>query len=154
MKTKIAAVIMVIGAVALGVIGCSKTPSNTPMPPLNPGYQGRLVEVSYDDLLAKKHITQEIELVYPESLMVSLASNPSTGYQWSENATIGDTTVLSQTDHNVVEPANSMPGSPGKDVWTFKPLKPGTATIILSYNQPWQGGVQNEWTFALTVVVK
>jgi len=153
MKTKLAVVLVVIGAVAMGVVGCTKTASN-PMPPLNPGYQGRLVEVSYDDLLADKHINQEIELVYPESLMVSLASNPSTGYAWSENAIISDTTVLSQTEHNVVAPANSMPGSPGKEAWTFKPVKKGTATITLSYSQPWEGGAKNEWTFDLKVTVK
>jgi inhibitor of cysteine peptidase len=154
MKTKIVTVLMIICVLTLSVTGCNKTSDNTPVPPLNPGYQGRLVEISYDDLLAKKNITQEIELTYPQSLVISLASNPSTGFQWSENATISDTSVISQFEHNTVTQSNSAPGTPGKEVWTFKPLKAGSTTISMSYSRPWQGGEQNEWTFALKLVVK
>lgn len=154
MKIKTLVTLMIMGAILIGALGCSKPPSNASMPPLNPGYNGRLVEVSYDDLLAQKHITQEIELVYPEPLMVSLASNASTGYRWTENAAISDSRILSQTEHKTVEPASSMAGAAGKETWTFKPLKKGTVTIILSYGQPWEGGAKDEWTFALTVTVK
>ncbi len=147
---------MIIGMLALGLVGCAKAenPTTNPMPPLNPGFQGRLVEVSYDDLLQKKNITQEIDLTYPQSLVVSLASNPSTGFSWSANATISDPAIISQYEHNVVPAASSQPGAPGKEVWTFKPLKAGIANISMGYSRPWQGGEQNEWTFKLIVTVK
>ena len=154
MKIKILAALMIVGILGLGVFGCKSNTTPSAVPPLNPGSQGRLVEVSYDDFQAQKHISQEIELNYPESLVVSLANNHSTGFQWSQNATISDAGVLSQYEHNVVPPSNSVPGAPGKDVWTFKALKTGTATISMSYSQPWQGGTQNEWTFTLKVTVK
>lgn len=155
MKIKIATVLslVIIGVTAIGVIGCT-TPSTPPVPPLNPGSQGKLVEISYDDLMAQKHITQEIELKYPQSLVVSLASNPSTGYKWSENATISDPSAISQYEHNLVAPQNAAPGTPAKDVWTFKPLKAGNATITMNYSRPWEGGEQNEWTFVLKITVK
>ncbi len=155
MKRIIVSILMTVGFLALVATGCINTTSNnTPVPPLNPSVQGRMVEVSYDELLGKKNISQEIELTYPQSLVVSLANNPSTGYQWTENATISDTAVLSQYEHNIVAAQNAFPGASGKDVWTFKPLKTGTSTVSMTYSQPWEGGTKNGWTFTLKVTVK
>lgn len=119
------------------------------------GAQGPAIEVSYDELLSKKQITQQTEMTHPGALAVSLGASPSTGFQWQQNATISDTTIVTQSTHESVAPdASGLVGSPGKDVWTFTSLKAGTAVIRLSYSRPWAGAEKDAWTYTLTVTVK
>jgi len=117
------------------------------------------IEVDCDDFMELKHISQEVKIALGDSLMVTLCSNPSTGFQWTDSANITDPTVLEQTDHEMVSPGakgkkSPTPGAAGTEVWTFKTLKTGQATIYLEYSRPWEGGEKGEWTFTLTVTVK
>jgi len=103
-------------------------------------------------------ISEEVEVASGESFTVTLCSNPTTGFQWAE-AQISDPATIEQIDHQFTPPAYTdgsppAPGSPGKEVWTFKALKPGDSTVSMEYNQPWEGGMKAAWTFVLTVVVK
>ena len=99
-----------------------------------------------------------MKIAVNSSLIVTLCSNPSTGFEWSDSAQISDQTVLQQIDHKF-EPAegrDKLPplGAPAQETWTFKALKRGTSAISLEYGQPWEAGAKAAWTFVLTVVVK
>lgn len=85
---------------------------------------------------------------------MTLCSNPTTGFQWSESAKISDQTMLRQAAHKFVPPEGDVPGAAGQEVWTFKAPKKGTATLSMEYSRLWEGGEKGEWTFKLTVVVK
>ena len=119
------------------------------------------VEASCDDFMKLAPvcaISKEIEVPVGGSLTVILCSNPTTGFQW-ESARISDQTVLQQVDHEFEAPEytgnrSPPPGTPGKEVWTFKALKEGKSTISMEYSQPWGGGTKAAWKFVLTVVVK
>ena len=96
-----------------------------------------------------------VELAYPGSIVLSLPSNATTGFSWA-NATISDTTIMSQFEHNYVPPQSStaIVGVAGKEVWTFKRLKAGKCLITLEYSQRWEGGQKAVWTCELDVTVK
>ena len=115
-----------------------------------------LIEVSCDEFMAENHITWDIEITLLGSLVVSLCANPTTGFQWTENAQIGDTSVMSQYEHNFAAPQSEeiTVGASGKDVWTFKSLKKGTTTIIMEYSRPWDSREKGEWTYTLKVTGK
>ena len=87
--------------------------------------QSTTVEVSYDDLLAQKIVTRQVSLDAGDTLRVVLGSNASTGYQWTAQAQVSDSGVLSQTSHQSVAPTDAKPGAAGTEVWTFDALKPG-----------------------------
>ena len=110
------------------------------------------VDVSCDDFAASQNITDEVEIGVGDSLKVTLCSNPTTGFAWSE-AQISDEAVLEQTDHEFVAPEEDLVGVPGKDVWTFKALEQGATNVSMEYGQPWEGGEKASWTFVLTVDV-
>jgi inhibitor of cysteine peptidase len=120
--------------------------------------QAQMIELSIDDFAAENHITRDIELVKPGSLIASLGTNPTTGFDWAADAAISDPTVVEQESFNYVEPqpvnGEAVVGAPGKDVWVFNSLKPGTATIDFSYSRPWEGGEKDEWTLTVNVTVK
>lgn len=116
-----------------------------------------VIDVSCDDFMNLQHISQEIEVTVDGSFTVTLCSNPSTGFQWSESAQISDQTILQQTAYEFVPPTDGLllaPGIPGKEIWTFQALKKGESTISMEYSQSWEGGEEAAWTFNLTVTVK
>jgi inhibitor of cysteine peptidase len=98
---------------------------------------------------------EQIEVAAGGSLTITLESNASTGFQWSESAEIGDLDVLQQTDHQFVAPNDTgVVGAPGQEVWTFNALKEGTSTISMEYRRSWESAGEAAQTFSLTVIVK
>ena len=144
MKLKLILTCAVV-AISLCLFACSPAPKQAS------------VEASCDDFYEHQHISQEVEVAVDGSLTVTLCSNPTTGFQWSESAQISDQTVLEQVDHKFVSPESEPPpppGTPGQEIWTFKALKKGTTEVSLEYSRPWEGGEKATWTFVLTVTVK
>ena len=86
-----------------------------------------------DDVLKQSAITQNVTLGVGNTLTVKLGSNYSTPYRWKIDTTIGDSTIVKQTDHRFVQPTSDARGAPRTEVWTFAALKPGSTTITTSY---------------------
>lgn len=156
MKTKTVLIcgIAILSILPIGILSCSQ-PEESAMPPLEKPSAPDIIEVSCDEFMTEKHITMEVEITHPSSQIVTLCSNPTTGFQWTESASISEESVIYQYEHNFVPPdEEGVVGAPGKDVWTFKTLKKGTSTVSLEYSRPWEGGEQGEWTFTLVITVK
>ncbi len=102
----------------------------------------------------RSHVSEEVELAAGDSFTVTLGSDRTAGFQWSESAQIDEQSVLEQLAHRFVPPEEDTPGAVGKEVWTFKALKEGSTEVFMEYSQPWEGGKEAEWTFRLSVVVK
>jgi len=116
---------------------------------------GTSVNVSCDDFGNQPQISKQMAVTAGNTFTVTLCSNATTGFQWSESAVISDPTVVQQTGHEFVSPEKTgLVGAPGNEVWTFKALKKGTSTITMEYSRPWEGGEKGTWTFNLSVVVK
>lgn len=94
-----------------------------------------------------------IEVAAGSEFKIIIDSNPSTGYHWG---LVGDLHAAMLefvgNEYRASEPV--MPGSGGKDVWTFKALAAGEATITLGYYPPSNEPVEPEQTVTFTVVVK
>ena len=153
MKIKlIIAGLMVV--MALSLLACSPAATEEPV---SPAPNKVSVAVTCDDFMNQKHISKQFEIQAGGLLTVTLCSNPTTGFQWSEEAQISDLGVLKQIKHEFIGPESESPpppGTPGQEVWTFKAVKEGTSTVSMEYSRPWEGGEKGEWTFNLTVTVK
>ncbi|MCK4387345.1 MAG: protease inhibitor I42 family protein [Dehalococcoidia bacterium] len=142
MKSKLT-LVLIITAISTLVFACSPVSKQVS------------VEASCDDFYKNQHISKEVEVAVGDSFTVTLCSNPTTGFQWSETAQISDQTVLQPVDHKFVPPEKTgVEGAPGQETWTFKALEKGTSVISMEYSRPWEGGEKGAWTFNLTVVVK
>jgi predicted secreted protein len=142
MKNKII-MVCAIAMVSLLFLGCAQAPIQ----------EEAQVSVSCDEFSANRHITKEVQIPAGGSVEVTLCSNPSTGFQWVQPG-ISDMNLLTITDHKVIAPAEgAAPGTPGQEVWSFKGVKKGVATVIINYSQPWEGGQKGEWIFRMTVTI-
>ena len=157
MKKIIFLALIALLVVPLFALGCApadaKNSSPTTIPPLNHGEEARIIEIILDEFQTNKNIIHNIELVKPQSLIVRLDSNPSTGYGWGE-AEISNADIVAQASRDFVEPNANVVGASGTDVWVFDSLKAGTATIKMSYSRPWEGGEKDEFTVTINVTVK
>jgi inhibitor of cysteine peptidase len=112
------------------------------------------IQLSCDDFSTNNNITKSINVAAGSTFTVTLCSNATTGYQWSEDAKISDKAVVEQVKQEFVSPTSGLEGAPGKQVWTFKALKAGTANISMDYSRNWEGGEKGTWAFNLNVTVK
>ena len=150
MKTRLYCAMVILVILALAATGCVRS---------NPHPAEMKVDVTCDEFMAQKYISKEVEVPLNGQLVVTLCSNPTTGFQWSETAQIVDQNMVEQIDHAFVSPevnSDKAPatGTPGEELWTFQATERGTTQITMEYSRPWEGGEKGEWTFVLTVIVK
>ncbi|MFC1894125.1 protease inhibitor I42 family protein [Chloroflexota bacterium] len=150
MKTRLYCAMVMLVIVTLVAAGCVKS---------NPHPVEMTVDVTCDEFMAQKNMSEEVEVPLNGQLVVTLCSNPTTGFQWSETAQIVDQTILEQMEHKFVSPEAKSdkapaPGTPGEELWTFKATGKGTTQVSMEYSRPWEGGEKGEWTFVLTVIVE
>jgi inhibitor of cysteine peptidase len=88
-------------------------------------------------------------------LVVRLASNPSTGYGWTEVAPPGPT--LRALGEPVLEQAQSggRVGAPGVQVFRYEVAAPGRARVALAYARPWEPAqTPSAGRFDVTVIAR
>jgi inhibitor of cysteine peptidase len=106
------------GLLLIGLAGCDLGSTLSGVPPINtPGVP--------------------ITVKVGQEFTITLHSNATTGYQWSLVGTLDATRVaLVGTGSRYVRTEGDAPGSGGVEIWTFKAVGAGQATITLLYSRP------------------
>ncbi|MHC4353122.1 MAG: protease inhibitor I42 family protein, partial [Planctomycetota bacterium] len=97
----------------------------------------------------------QTELKLGQILVVTLESNPTTGYRWEQ---VDDPdSILEQMGEADYIPSHTgdppLIGAGGWEVFRFKAISAGQMTLNLVYHRPWDVGVEPANTFRLPVVV-
>jgi inhibitor of cysteine peptidase len=90
-----------------------------------------------------------------QTLVITLASNPSTGYGWTVSGA-PDSAVLTQDGditYTATNPDVVMPGSGGSETVRFTATAAGTTTVVLDYRRPWETDVPPVETVTIDVTV-
>ncbi len=134
-------------------------PPELPSPPILPvsptPYSS--VSIPIEEFPNHPHIDVVMHAVVGEELTVTLGSNQTTGFRWSEFAEISDETIVQQTSHKYVGKEYEVPpppGTSGEEVWTFTALKKGTTIISMEYSRPWIEEDIGHWTVTITANIK
>lgn len=99
---------------------------------------------------------QEVEIDAGKLLVITLESNPTTGFRW-ELAEPIDENLLALIESQYEPGADAeigLVGADGTEVWTFETLTAGETTITMEYSRPWDGGEKAVKTFEVTVTIK
>ena len=75
-----------------------------------------------------------------KQFQIALESNPTTGYQWRLAQPLTALSVILVTNQ-FVRPRTRLTGAPGREIWSFKAVQPGTTTIQLEYVRSWEKDV-------------
>jgi predicted secreted protein len=87
-----------------------------------------------------------------ESIVIELASDPTTGFSWMQVGYPDPRIVaLMESDYAQVPPTAA--GAPGHQRWTFRLTGPGTVTITFGYGRTWANAPAEKATM-FTVVVR
>jgi len=133
--------LLLVGVLLFG--GCS---SEGPTPP-------PVVNIPIEQFQNQPHIDVAMYCAVGRELTVTLGSNPTTGYQWAEDAESSDESIIKPESHEFVGPGiDKAPGTPGEVVWVFEALKRGTTTILLEYSRSWTGA--GLWAVTITATIK
>jgi len=93
----------------------------------------------------------QVSVQVGETLVVALASNPSTGYGW-EIVEL-DPLVLKLTKEDI-KIDSDLVGAGGTQLFFFEALQVGQTSLQLVYRRPWEEGVEPIGTFSMTVQVR
>lgn len=92
--------------------------------------------------LTEKNGGKKVILQTGDRVIVSLPSNPSTGYSWSyllsKRSLLG---VMDKVAYHQDEASKSLVGSGGTETWKFKALALGSLKMTFSYARPWEKDV-------------
>jgi inhibitor of cysteine peptidase len=105
--------------------------------------------------LADVDAARTVTVAVDDTVTVSLASNPSTGFRWTVRAP-APAQLRAEGDSTFVAPTAASPavGASGTEVFTFRAVERGTANLTLDYARSFEQGVPPEKTWAVTIVVK
>lgn len=112
------------------------------------------VTIDCDAFATTPAATASVDAPAGGAVIVSLCSNPSTGFRWDDPVS-SDPSIVSVGGWTYEAPADaSQPGAGGTEVLTLIAGATGHATVTASYGQPWDGGQKDAWTLTLDVVVR
>lgn len=90
---------------------------------------------------------QAIQVSAGERFAVVLAGNPSTGYTWQVSTDEHHLELLGQD----FEPRGPGVGAGGHEIFYFRALSPGQATIDCEYRRPWDLEARDTASFQVQI---
>jgi inhibitor of cysteine peptidase len=132
------------GALAASVVSACSSGSDAsttpaPMPEVSATGMSTDMNMATIDIplpeAGKATVSEAANLQVGQELMITLGSNPSTGYEW---------TVTSKPDAAILEPIGDamspadspMPGAPGTQMFRYRGASAGNTSIELTYARP------------------
>jgi inhibitor of cysteine peptidase len=97
--------------------------------------------------------SKPVELATGQPLNLTLATNPSTGYQWQLAAPL-DQAVLRFTSSVHIRSKVGLPGASGQEILGFTAARRGKTVISLKYVRPWERKAPPGRTMTVQVIVK
>jgi len=82
--------------------------------------------------------SETIEVTVGQDFVLSLESNPTTGYSWELTGPLPAWLELIGSEYIPTPTDPPMVGSGGVEEWTFRANDAGTATITFEYRRPWE----------------
>jgi len=98
----------------------------------------------------------QVELEKGQTLVITLESNPSTGYRWE--VVESEESILEQEGEAEFKSSDTRdpppPGTGGTETFRFEAKSAGEVTLRLVYHRSWEEGVEPLETFTLQVEVR
>lgn len=151
---KIGLVCMLLAVMALAA-ACASSDGGAAGEEVDRGSEASPVPIGDDVVLGADDDGMVIELNAGQALVVTLESNPTTGYSWEVSEV--DNTVLVQMGEPEFKEASAegeeVVGAGGTETFYFASAA-GETTLTLVYHRPWEEDVDPLEIFSVEVVVR
>jgi inhibitor of cysteine peptidase len=107
-------------------------------------------------ILNAKDNEGQIEVDVGQNLVLTLESNPTTGFRW-EVVEVEDAVLRpkGETEFRVASELDPPPpGAGGVEIFRFETVEAGETLLELVYHRPWEEGVEPLETFTIQVIVR
>ena len=94
-----------------------------------------------------------IQLHVGQNLMLSLPSNPTTGYRWAIQDSAGGVLRSLGPEVYTSNDDGQLLGSGGHSTWRFEAFAAGTGRLRLTSQQPWEPEAEPAQTFDCPITV-
>jgi len=81
---------------------------------------------------------ENIETRLGEDLVITLESNPTTGYSWRLSEPLPGILELVGKEFKPAENMENIAGAGGIEEWTLKSIEKGRAAVSFEYVRPWE----------------
>ena len=84
---------------------------------------------------------ESIELSKGRTITIELKANPTTGYKWQVLEKSNEGVLMQEGEGEYIPSDTNIPrrrGSGGVQIYRFKALKQGEATLVFEYKRPWE----------------
>ncbi|WP_044870589.1 protease inhibitor I42 family protein [Pseudomonas sp. LFM046] len=95
-----------------------------------------------------------ISLSQGQPLVLTLPSNPTTGFRWVMRDAAGTVLQLLGPEVYSVPEDVGLVGSAGQSTWRFKASQPGEGRLRLDYQRPWETDVPPAKSFDCQISVQ
>ena len=95
----------------------------------------------------------DVSLRAGQKLIVTLKSNPTTGYDWQVDEVDESVVKLVAQEFKPASDPNRL-GAPGQTEFQFQAVGAGTTNLHLIYVRSWEEGVDPEDAFQVSITVK
>ena len=137
-KFRVVGALGAVALLALGVGACGDTASTDSgggaAASASPAAPSQTVTVDSVGVAPKVH------LKVGDTLVVTLHSNSSTGYQWKAEGMEEEAVLKQDGEPEIVAPKSDLAGAPGKTKFTFVAEEEGTEELGFWYMPPGEGG--------------
>lgn len=139
----------VITALTFAALACSlPTPPVTQKPTATPLLKCDIGKIKIT--LSKQDNGKAVALKKNESLVIALASNPSTGFQWTVEP-YGENLLAAEKSYTGL---GVGVGSGGMEMFCFTAINSGSTPLVMNYHRPFEKNVAPIETFKITVEIK
>jgi inhibitor of cysteine peptidase len=104
-------------------------------------------------ITAGKEPTDIIRINSGEEFMITLDSNPTTGYQWQMARPL-DNRLLKFMGTEYLASQKGLIGAGGKEQWSFQAIEKGKACIYLEYVRPWEKDAEPAIKKEFTIIIE
>ena len=94
---------------------------------------------------------QTISAGVNQEFVISLGSNPTTGYSWQESYDEAVLELVEKTYEWGEEAEQGLVGAGGVEFFRFKALKAGKTEITLVYKRTWEEGIADQKVFTVDI---
>jgi inhibitor of cysteine peptidase len=101
--------------------------------------------------LSQRDSGTTLQVAPDDEIVISLESNPTTGFSWSEAPASQNNGILQLLAKSYESDSDAI-GAGGVETWTYKAVKPGKAVLELQYLRPFEpDNVAGKFTVTIDV---